>query len=286
MACITVPTALAVGGGLSAASSLGGSLISSGAATSAAKTQAQAAQAAAGVSQNIYNQTRTDLYPFISAGQDYSKELYSDLVGPGNSRLTSPLPLIPPGSATFAPTEATLEATPGYQFTKQQGLKAVQNSLAASGLGSGGPAAVGAAKYATGLADTTFQDQFSNWLNTQNLSLSSQSLDLQQRQLLYNMLTGQAQLGESAAAQTGGIGTQISGQVGNAVQAAGAAQAAGTVGSANALTAGLTGVGNAGLSTAALLALTGGGGASGGSGLSAGIPFNTDTTSTRFGTTS
>ncbi len=81
----------------------------------------------------------------------------------------SPLPSNP----TFAPTIENLEKTPGYQFTLDQGLKAVQNSYAAQGLGTSGAAMKGAADYAEGLASTTYQNQFKNWYDEQNLALDN-----------------------------------------------------------------------------------------------------------------
>src|SRR6185312_11573121 len=62
-------------------------------------------------------------------------------------------------SLTFAPTQAQLEATPGYQFIKGQGLQSVANSNAAAGRGISGAALKGAAEFATGLAGTTLDQQ-------------------------------------------------------------------------------------------------------------------------------
>jgi len=72
-----------------------------------------------------------------------------------------------PGAPTLpgAPppmTQAQLEATPGYQFNLSQGLKAAQSAAAAKGLGVSGAALKGASTYATGLADSTYQNQFNN----------------------------------------------------------------------------------------------------------------------------
>src|SRR5664279_5795582 len=59
-------------------------------------------------------------------------------------------------------TQAQLEKTPGYQFQLGQGLAATQNSAAARGLGVSGSALKGAATFATGLADSNYQNQFAN----------------------------------------------------------------------------------------------------------------------------
>jgi hypothetical protein len=107
-------------------------------------------------------------------------------------------------SLTSGNPQAALEQLPGYQFTLSQGLKSVQNSAAARGLGVSGAAQKGAASYATGLADSTFGNQF-------------------------NRLMSLASLGENAAA---GVGNNAVG-AGNAQAAAANAQGAAVSGTAN-----------------------------------------------------
>jgi hypothetical protein len=76
-------------------------------------------------------------------------------------------------------TQAELEATPGYQFTRNQGLKAVQNSAAARGLGSSGMAQRGAAEYATGLADQTWQNVYAQQAAERQARYTAQATDLE-----------------------------------------------------------------------------------------------------------
>jgi hypothetical protein len=64
------------------------------------------------------------------------------------------------GERPLQMTQAQLEQTPGYQFTRDQGLKMTQSAAAARGLGVSGASLKGAATYATGLANTTYKDQF------------------------------------------------------------------------------------------------------------------------------
>lgn len=64
--------------------------------------------------------------------------------------------------------QSALEATPGYKFTRDQGLKATQNSFAARGLGNSGAALRGAADYTTGLAGNTYEQRLSDYLNSYN----------------------------------------------------------------------------------------------------------------------
>lgn len=159
---------------------------------------------------------------------------YTPGAAPGN-------PLTAPLTAPFQPTMQQLAQTPGYQFTLQQGEQAVQNSYASQGLASSGPALKGAANYAEGLASTTYQQQFQNYLQ-QNAQIS-------------NILMGQAGLGESAAANVGYQGTAAGQGIAQSQMAAGNALAAGTVGQANALSGGIQGLGTAAL----LYGITGGG---------------------------
>lgn len=201
-------TAAVIGG-----ASLAGAAISGSAAQSAAKTQAGAETNAANIMEQQYQQTRSDLLPYNTAGQG------------ANAQITAMNPF------NFAPTQAQLEATPGYQFNLSQGLKATQNSAASRGLGVSGAAEKGAASYASGLADTTYQNQFGNALNTYNTDLSK--------------LQNQANLGENAAAQTGAFGTQTAANIGSTAVGAANASAAGTVGTANAITGGLNGISSA-----------------------------------------
>ena len=187
----------AVAGG-TAAAGLGGALLSSSAAKSAANTQAQAANTASQNAMNQYYQTRADLLPYNQAGQSAVGALGGFLNGSN-----------PTGELT------ALENTPGYQFTLDQGLKSVQSSYASRGLGISGAALKGAANYATGLAQQTYQ------------------------QNLLNPLEYLGQLGESAGAQTGQLGVQSTANANQAALGGASASAAGTVGAANALTGGL-----------------------------------------------
>lgn len=176
----------------------------------ASKRQADAAGKAADVSDKMYQQTRADLLPYNEAGQYALNNLTANL-----GYFTAPVKM----------TKGELVRTPGYQWNLQQGLKAVQNSAAARGLGSSGAALKGAASYATGLADSTYQNQWQN--------------EVANRQNAYNRLMGLSELGQNAAAQTGAQGTQAAAQMGNAYISQGNAQAAGIMGAANAISGGI-----------------------------------------------
>ena len=268
-------TAALIGG----AASIAGGGISALGAMSAGQTQADAAKNAANVSlqqsqqsnaliQQIYGENKDLLAPFVGAGTSALTQLQG-LTGTnaGGNPLTSPL--TQPFAATPGAQASALAATPGYQFALQQGELATQagssaqgQGSAVAGVGSGqtpgvgpsGPLGKALANYAEGLAGTTYQQQFQNYL-TQN-------------QQIYNQLSGIVGTGESAGAATAGVGETAGGQSANALltgagqygsltTAGAAGSAAGTVGATSAVNNALGGVGNSALLYGAL----GGGGA-------------------------
>lgn len=184
-----------------AAAVIGSGVIGAGAsiwgASKAADAQISAADKAAAIQQQQYGQTRTDLAPYREAGVNATDQLNKRL-----TELTTPITM----------DQATLENTPGYQFNLRQGQRAVTNSAAARGLASSGAALKGAATFATGLADSTYQNQFNN-ANTNQTNA-------------YTRLKGLIDIGENAGAQTGVLGEKAAYNTGAAVTAAGNAQAA------------------------------------------------------------
>lgn len=168
------------------------------AANKASDAQVQAANTAAQTQLGMYNTTRADLSPYRDIGKTASDTLTSKL-----SDLTAPITM----------DQATLEKTPGYQFNLTQGLKGVQNSAAARGLGTSGAALKGAATFATGLADSTYQNQFANAVTNQTNA--------------FNRLKSLVDTGENASAQTGSAGAVAANGAASAQIGAGNAQAAG-----------------------------------------------------------
>ena len=275
MPSITLPVAL----GATAAAGLAGAGISAVAANSAANKQVSAANNAANTSlteannsnaliQQIYGSNKDMLSPFVGAGTSALTQL-QDLTGTGKGGNPLTAALTTPFASTAGSSAEALAATPGYQFSLQQGLLATQagssaqgQGSAVAGVGSGqtpgvgpsGPLGKALANYAEGLAGTTYQQQFQNYL-TQN-------------QQIYNQIAGVVGTGVNAAGALAGAGTQAGGQSANALltgagqygsltTAGAAAGAAGTVGAASALSGGIQGVGNSAL----LYGVLGGGGA-------------------------
>jgi hypothetical protein len=197
----------------------GGAILGAGAsiygASKAADAQKSAADKASATQMAMYNQTRSDLQPFVQAGTDATNKLTGQI-----DSLTAP----------FSMTQANLEATPGYQFNLSQGLKSTQNSAAARGLGLSGAAMKGAASYATGLADSTYQSQF--------------NMDQTSKTNTFNKLLGTSQLGANAANQTGSYGTTTAGNIGQNTIGAGNATAGAYMAGANGVSSAANGLGN------------------------------------------
>jgi hypothetical protein len=221
-----------------AAAIIGGAALSAGSSLLGGSQAAGASNKAAGNNRLQYLQTRADLDPFATAG----RVVVPDLVALAQSGQFGGGPNYLSQAAGMQPgqmTQAELEQTPGYQFNLSQGLKSVQSAAAARGLGVSGASLKGAATYATGLADSTYQNQFNNaqtrFQNSLNLNTAQQGNLTNQ----YNRLSDVAKIGSGAASQTGTIGASLTNQAGQFLQQGGLAQAAGTAGVGNAVTGGI-----------------------------------------------
>jgi hypothetical protein len=244
------------------------SVIGGNAAKSAANTQADAATYSADLQNQAIQQERTDLQPYAYFGQSSINPLiqalgYNAIQGENGLYSwtkdgSSPLQQTFSYGDFTAPTGAEAAATPGYQFTLDQGLKAAQNSASARGLGSSGAAIKGAEKYATGLADSTYGDTYNRSLSAyttnRNNALGNFTTNYGVASDNANKLLGLVTLGQNSAAMQGATGVQGANSVANTVASAANAQAAGTVGAANAATSGISTAVNGG--TNALLLST------------------------------
>ena len=216
----------AIGGGISALGSLFGSSSSASAAKKAAQAQVQSAQIAAQTQRDALSTAKNALQPYMDLGQQGATQLGSRL---GDLTSSIPVPTM---------SQSDLEATPGYQFTLAQGLKATQNGAAARGLGASGAAMKGAASYATGLSDQTYNERF-NQAQTQFQDQQSNQSNA------FNRLYQTTGLGTSAAGALAGQSITTGQGIAATQTQAGAAQAAGTNAAAQATASGVTGVGSA-----------------------------------------
>jgi len=151
----------------------------------AAAAQTAATERAAQIEQQMYQQTRSDLMPGITA---YGRAMpyIGGLLGV-------------PGYDQVDPTQA-LRGTPGYQFTMDEGSKNLGRYAAARGMSMSGPQMKALQTYGQGIADKTYQQYLGN-------------------------LMGYAGGGQQAAAQVGGYGMQAAGQMGQDYIQGGEAQA-------------------------------------------------------------
>lgn len=229
--------------GASAVAGLAGSALQAGSAGKAGAEAAAAQRYAADLQMAQYQQTRGDLQPFFTNAQNQLPALTA-LAGQTQTALTGAYNNAQahiPGQMT----QASLEATPGYQFNLSQGLKAVQNSAAARGLGVSGTALKGAAQFGTGLADSTYQNQFANQQQQFNDYNQQFSNVYNGANAVYNQTYGPVALGESAAAQSGAIGQAGATQAGNNIAGAGQSLAAADLRQGSAYAQGANTIGSA-----------------------------------------
>ena len=236
--------------------------------TAANATIGDASQHGLAALQDVYGQQSSNLNPYLQAGQQGLQQLLAGTGQGGN--LTQQF---------TAPSAEDARNQPGYQFALQQGMKALQNSAAASGQLQGGGNLKAITQYAQGLADTNYQNVYNNAFNTfqanrqnnlQNISAltglgqfgtgqyntaASQygqaanqnylQSGLQQGQNSFNSGQSQAQNQFRASEYQGNAGMQGAQIVGNALTGGANAQAAGVVGGANAWQGALGGLTNA-----------------------------------------
>lgn len=127
---------------------VGGALLTSDASKSAANTQANAANNATAVEQAQYQQTRTDLAPYMGQGT----MALSDI----NKLMANP---------------SSVAQLPGYQFQLQQGTDAIQNSAAANGLT--GNTLKALSDYGQGTASSYYNNYWNQLMQMANLGQTS-----------------------------------------------------------------------------------------------------------------
>jgi hypothetical protein len=203
-----------------------GGAIAANASKSAANKQVQAAGRAADISQNQFDQTSSDLAPWRSAGKNALARLDTTSMGgfdPGSYLGQNPdvaAAGIDPyqhylqygkneGRAfTGMDPNAYFTASPDYQFRRNEGMRGIEQTNAARGVGRSGNALKALADYNSNLAS----GEFGNWWNRQ---------------------AGLAGVGQNAVNSTAQFGAQNASNTGNALVAGGDARASGIMGQAN-----------------------------------------------------
>jgi len=225
------------------------SAIGSSAAQSAASQQAGAARNAQDISQNEFNTITQQENPFVQSGYG-SQEQLNYLLGIGQPGTPSSGGIVGSGGALGAPgTPGTASSStaggygsllkpfdmndfeqlsPAYNFQKQQGTQGVLNADASGSGSMSGSALKDLTNYNQNLANTSFNNAFNQYQTQQGN--------------IFSRLSGVANLGQNAAANTGQQGTALAGQAAQSATNIGTANAAGTIGSANAITGGISSV--------------------------------------------
>jgi hypothetical protein len=154
------------------AATVGGALISSGAAKKAAKTQAQSADAAIAEQRRQFDLNRADLAPWRQAG---------------GQAITQGLEMLQPGY--------DYTTSPGYQFRFGEGQRAIDSSAAAKGMLMSGGTLKDLARFGQGLAADDYNDQFNRFMaiagGGQQAATAGAQLGQQSAQNIGSLLTQQ-----------------------------------------------------------------------------------------------
>lgn len=237
---------------IAAVGSVASGVLGANAAGKAAGQEQKAADQASATELSMFDQSQQQLSPWINAGGNALNNLQKLLgIGPGGTGATSPLLQMlgigtpgAPGTGNINPS--TFQASPGFQYSLQQGTNAVTNN-AHGNLGGNQLRALQAT--GQGLANQNFSNYLGNVGNAWNG--------------LVGDVSGISSAGLGATENLAGIRTGVGNQVGANDIRSGDAAAAGTIGSANALQQMIKG-----LTSSATTGLTGGmgGGGAGGAG--------------------
>ena len=191
--------------------SLVGGLLGGRASKKGASQQANAATQASQLQNQQFQQTRSDLAPWMQQGQASLSQL-GQLTAPGGQLMQ------PFGMEQF-------QQSPAYQFNLEQGTDAINKATRARRTNYAPATLQDIGKYSQGMASNEFLNAYNMYNQDQNNQ--------------YNRLFGLSQSGQNAAAHTGAFGAQSAQAQGGYLTDAGNAQAAGTVGQANAWTGAL-----------------------------------------------
>jgi len=193
------------------------SLVGARTAKKAGETQAAAADRAAELQREMFEQTRADQAPYREAGYNALATL---------QRTAGNVP------AAFKFGAGDYQADPGYAFRLAEGQKALDRQAAARG----GLISGGALKAATRFGQEMGSQEFGN---AYNRALTGYNTDVARENQLYNRQAALAGIGQTATNLVGQAGQNYATGAGNLMTGGAAAQAAGQVGMANALTGGM-----------------------------------------------
>lgn len=196
--------------GAGSASGLLGGWIQGKGAKSAAQTESDAANRAADIQRQMFEEQRSDLAPWRQAGVEALSQL-------GN----------PEFQRDF--TESDFRRDPGYAFRMQEGQKALERSAAARGGINSGGFAKALSRYGQDYASNEYQNAY-NRFNSD-------------RDRRFNRLSSLAGLGQNANSQIASAGQNYANNVGNLMTSAASAQGAAGIAASNGYAGALSGLG-------------------------------------------
>lgn len=189
-----------------AAAIAGSAVVGAVSSNRAAKLQARSAAESTAAQERMFNRQVELQEPFRQAGVNALPELVA--------------------ASRYEPfTMAKFQADPGYGFRLKEGLRAIENSALAGGMGQSGATLRGLTRYGQQLGSEEFTNAFNRYQA--------------ERAARLNPLQSLAGMGQSVASTIAGQAGQLGQNIGANIIGAGNARASGYMGVANALTGGL-----------------------------------------------
>jgi len=227
--------ATVIGGGLSYLGSQNAANAQRDAAAQSAAVQKEMADQSIAAQKEMYQQGRTDLAPYREGGVTAQNQLFQ-MLGLGGDTTAANYGKY---AKDFGMSDFTTD--PGYQFRLEQGMKALNASAAAKGMGVSGANIKGATEYGQNMGSQEYQNAFNRYNTNRAAQLDP----------LFKLYTGgQAAAAGSAAgaanlgANLGNTYSNLGTNLGTAATNAGAATAGGYVAGGNAINSTIGNIGN------------------------------------------
>ena len=240
----TLMSAPVIGAGISTLGALYGASQIGKSATNAANTLGAANTNAANLASNA-SLAATDLQRQQFQRQ---QELQQPFYNAGVNALPAYASGVMPGGDLVKPfSMADYQADPGYGFRFDQGMKALNSSMASRGLGVSGPSIKGAINFGQGAASQEYQNAYNRYVNDQSTQrnalagltgygpTSASTIGAAGQNYASNV----GNMGMTTANTIGGMGTNTASQIANADLTGAAARQSAYGGSANAFNAAL-----------------------------------------------
>lgn len=216
-----MPAAALIGPLISAGGSIVGGLLGN----SAANAQVNAQKQALSWQQQMYNQNRADVMPWMVNGQNANNRL-AYLLGLGDPNQGGQSGGF--GSLAKNFDASTFQTDPGYQFRLAQGQKALERSAASRGTSFSGGTLKALDQYNQGFASNEYQNAFNRYN--------------QNRQMNYGFLSGLSGQGLQAEGNVSNAGQNFANQAANIYGNIGNAQSMGLASLANGINGGLNNI--------------------------------------------